>query len=96
MTVRNTLLLARGNLTSPSAVNPGSVKSVDTISARGGANNAYFEIALTGTTAQRPVHGDPDYSVGIPPGVFYYDSTLSAFIVWDGGSWRNPISGAAV
>jgi hypothetical protein len=92
---RTVKMLLRGNAVSPLAA--GSVLTTDTNTARGGSLNSYFEICLTGSTAQRPVpHVDPDYSVGIPPGLFYYDSTLSDFIVWDGSTWRNPISGASV
>ena len=87
-------LLLRGNAVSP--LLPGSVLTTDTNSARGGSCNQYFEICLTGTTAQRPQHGDPDYSVGVPPGLLFYDTSISAFAVFDGATWRNPISGASV
>ena len=87
-------LLLRANYSTPLAA--GSVLTTDTISARNGSNNAFFEVCLTGTTAQRPAHGDSDYPVGVPTGLWYYDSTISAYAVWDGATWRNPITGSAV
>jgi hypothetical protein len=54
-------------------------------------------ICLTGTTAQRPQAGDPDFSIGLPGGVLYLDTTLGYIIVSDGtGLWRNPATGASV
>jgi hypothetical protein len=58
------------------------------------------QIALTGTTAQRPLGTDPDmYSNNgqLQPGVQYFDSTLGYVIVSDGsGLWRNPANGDSV
>jgi hypothetical protein len=52
---------------------------------------------LAGTTAQRPVGGDPDYPGGVPGSVDYYDTTLTYVVVSDGlGKWRNPATGGAV
>jgi hypothetical protein len=87
-------LLLRGNV--PTALAAGSVLTTDTNTARNGSCNAYFEVCLTGTTSQRPQHGDPDYSVGVPPGLWFYDTTISAFAIFDGMTWRNPLTGSAV
>lgn len=52
---------------------------------------------LAGTTAQRPVGGDPDFPGGIPGSIDYYDTTLTYVVVSDGtGKWRNPANGNAV
>jgi hypothetical protein len=52
---------------------------------------------LAGTTAQRPVGGDPDYPSGVPGSIDYYDSTLTYVVVSDGlGKWRNPANGNVV
>jgi hypothetical protein len=92
---RQVLLRARGNVpTSPIAA--GTTITTDTISARNGSYKFYYEVMLTGPTSQRPQHGDPDYPVGFGPGLEYYDTTISAIINWDGTTWRNAITGAAV
>jgi hypothetical protein len=52
---------------------------------------------LAGTTAQRPVGGDPDFPGGVPGSIDYYDTTLAIVVVSDGtGRWRNPANGNAV
>ncbi len=46
------------------------------------------------TTANRPTataSGQP-----LPAGTRYVDTTTGAVIVWDGVTWRNPATGAAV
>jgi hypothetical protein len=91
---RTVKLLARGNVpTSP--LTAGAVLTTDTTSARNGSCNFYFEICLTGATSARPKAGDPDFSVGIAPNLWYYDTTIAAFTVFDGQTWRNPVTGAA-
>jgi hypothetical protein len=45
----------------------------------------------TGTTAQRPTP-----QPGLPSYWMYYDTTLSAFICWNGVNWVNAQSGATV
>ena len=41
----------------------------------------------TGTTAQRPTWATP--------GTTYYDTTLPATMLWDGATWRHPVTGVA-
>jgi hypothetical protein len=74
-------------------VAPGTILTVDSVTARTMPN--YFQIEITGTTAQRPKAGDP----GVPnlaAGTAYYDTTLAKTIYFDGISWRDPASGAVV
>jgi hypothetical protein len=42
----------------------------------------------SGATASRPTN--------VPRNTVFFDSTLSALIVWDGKTWRNKTTGAAV
>ena len=50
----------------------------------------YTPIALSGPTSQRPL--PPNISIG----GFYIDLTIGLAIVWDGNSWRNPVTSAIV
>ena len=43
-----------------------------------------------GPTSGRPVLQPYQY------GVKYSDTTLGQLVVWDGATWRNPVTGAAV
>jgi len=47
-------------------------------------------VALSGTTSERPT-ADLDGASGS-----YIDTDLGLFIVWDGKTWRDPVSGNAV
>ncbi len=61
------------------------------------ASNGWTRIALSGTTAQRPSTNpnvNPPYAASA--GLHYVDTTLNAVIVFDGQTWRSPITGAAV
>lgn len=57
----------------------------------------WIKAALSGTTAQRP---STNYAANPPyvaaPGLHFIDTTLSLEIVFDGTTWRNPITGASV
>lgn len=60
--------------------------------------NGFVRICMSGTTAQRPTakaisHGGTDQ---LYEGMLYLDTTLGYIIVYDGGAWRNPASGASV
>ena len=60
-----------------------------TISSQNGGNSSF------GTTAQRPLN--PQSTPAQPYlNQDYYDTTVAAWIAWDGLNWRNIISGAAV
>jgi hypothetical protein len=92
---RQSLLMARGAIpgaTSPIA--PGTMLTTDQVSGNS-ANNFYFRVAMTGPTTARPQHGDPDFANGPQIGFRYYDTTLSAMIIWDGATWRNEVTGVA-
>ena len=47
-------------------------------------------IPTVGPTAQRPVLTQSQR------GITYSDTTTGNMIVWDGKTWRNPVSGASV
>jgi hypothetical protein len=72
---------------------PGTIITVDTVAARTMPN--YFQIEITGTSAQRPKAGDPAVP-NLPAGTSFYDTTLSKTIYFDGANWRDPSSGAVV
>lgn len=79
------------------AVAAGTVAISDPRTAQQNARDYQVQICLTGTTAQRPKAGDPDFSIGVQAGIQYLDTSLGYVVVSDGtGAWRNPISGAAV
>ena len=81
--------------------NPVAAGTVATVASWSQAQNSpnYCFVAMTGTTAQRPVLGvDNDVMAApqLPAGFHYLDTTLGYLVVWDGASWRNPATGAAV
>jgi hypothetical protein len=56
--------------------------------------NRWTPLAKVGPTSARP-------SGTLPPGAptrgqFYIDTTLALVIAFDGATWRNPVTGAAV
>lgn len=87
----NVRLMAAPGPTNPVA--PGTITTVDSVTARIMTN--YFQVEISGTTAQRPKAGDPGLS-NLPAGTAYYDTTLAKTIYYDGVSWRDPASGAVV
>lgn len=50
--------------------------------------NGWTYAGVTGTTAQRPTSPKK--------GELYADATLGKSIRWDGKTWRDPLTGAAV
>lgn len=54
-----------------------------------GWTDSVEQAAGTGTTANRP-------KTGLVRGERYIDTTLAIVIQWDGATWRNPVTGAAV
>jgi|SRR6185295_4737851 len=56
--------------------------------------NGYTRVAISGTTAQRPANTAPPGNVY--KGQFYYDTTLTKLIVYDGKLWRDPVNGNSV
>jgi hypothetical protein len=59
----------------------------------GGANGWTF-IALSGPTSSRPAGTVGRYAVSV--GMEYFDTTLTKLIKYDGATWRDPATGAAV
>jgi hypothetical protein len=54
-------------------------------------------VGLSGTTAQRPsVRAEIAGTDGLQPGLEYLDTSLGRCIFYDGQSWRDPATGAAV
>lgn len=61
------------------------------------AANVLIPIAPSGPTSARPStnpNTSPPYTAGA--GFHFFDTTLSALIVFDGATWRNPATGSAV
>jgi non-canonical (house-cleaning) NTP pyrophosphatase len=57
----------------------------------------YAVAIMAGPTTARPQRGDADFSIGVPGGIHYLDTTLGYIVVSDGtGAWRNPATGAAI
>jgi hypothetical protein len=80
------------------AVAAGAVKLLDGSSVQQYQRDYPVQVAdMAGTTGQRPKAGDPDFSIGLPAGIHYLDTTLAIIVVSDGtGLWRNPATGASV
>jgi hypothetical protein len=73
---------------------PGSVQSVADFDGQILGANGWTCLCKSGPTSARP-------SGTLPPnaptrGQFYFDETLGYTIAFDGATWRNPSSGAAV
>ena len=54
----------------------------------------WVSIAQSGTTAQRPTR--PGAALTEAGATRYFDVSLSLLIAFDGATWRNPATGAAV
>jgi hypothetical protein len=68
---------------------PGGARDADELMIRG-----WTKIAPCGPTAERPSGSFGDFPA--LEGRFFYDTTIDALIVFDGDTWRNPATGAAV
>jgi hypothetical protein len=53
--------------------------------------NGFVRIGFTGTTAQRPPVTGSAYCAIV--GMIFWDTTLSAPVVFDGVNWRSPSTG---
>jgi hypothetical protein len=74
---------------------PGSVLDVLDIDANIMLANGWVCGIPSGPTTSRPkTRFSEPYNVG--PGFLFVDTTLAAVIIWDGATWRNVITGAAV
>jgi hypothetical protein len=79
------------------AAAPGTVADVPDFDAQVLAANGWVKVGWSGPTTARPpanqVTAAPYFAV---PGCHFVDTTLAAVIVFDGATWRNPVTGAAV
>ncbi len=64
-------------------------QDADVLQANNWFNTAGPNSVGVGTTAARP-------TTGLFPGASYADTTTGNLIVYDGTTWRNPVSGVAV
>ena len=53
-------------------------------------SQGFFSVAASGRTADRP------NDTNLAPGFWYIDTDLALLIVFDGKTFRNPVTGAAV
>ncbi len=83
-------LIAAANVNS--AVAPGTILTTDMTSVRTLAS--FVAIARSGTTTQRPTNSDSGGP--LPAGFMYFDTAVADLIIFDGVSWRSPITGAIV
>jgi len=73
---------------------PGTSVSVPDVDGPTLQANGWTFIALSGTTSARP-----SSKLGVANnhrGTLFFDETLSALIITDGTTWRNPATGASV
>jgi hypothetical protein len=56
--------------------------------------NGWIHVAPSGPTSSRPVGALGPYAA--VPGTWFYDTTISKLIVYDGANWRSPVDGSAV
>jgi hypothetical protein len=52
-------------------------------------SQGFVLVGGSGTTAQRP-----NGAGFLKPGFLYCDTTILKVVVWDGGNWRDPITGS--
>lgn len=57
--------------------------------------NGWIFVARSGSSAQRPVTSS-NAGLDLEAGNFYFDTTLSKLIVFDGAAWRDPTTGNSV
>lgn len=73
---------------------PGTFQDVEDSDAQMLEANGWSRVAQVGPTASRPA---ATVNPGVPTrGDKYFDTTVGDMIVFDGLTWRSPITGAAV
>jgi hypothetical protein len=78
-------------------VTPGTVIDVPDFDAGGLCGNGYVRIAPSGPTSARPSTSQASGSLYFAaPGVNFVDTTIGKLIVFDGATWRDPVTGNAV
>jgi hypothetical protein len=77
-------------------VAPGTVIDVPDFDAACLCANGYTRIAISGPTSARPTTNQASGSLYYAaPGVTFLDITIGALVVFDGKTWRNPVTGGA-
>jgi len=71
---------------------PGTIVSVPTYDVGKLLSSGWIRLPASGGTAARPPRGAFDFV----PGATFYDTDIAKLIVFDGVTWRDPLSGAAV
>jgi len=75
---------------------PGSAIDIFDADAEVLSANGWIKVALSGPTTARPSPnplGTPPYLAG--PGFKFLDTTLGKIVVYDGATFRDPVTGAA-
>jgi hypothetical protein len=74
---------------------PGSAQDIPDSDSGVLAANGWTKVSLSGPTSARPSPNDlsPPYIAGV--GVIFYDTTISAPVVFDGQTWRTFIGVSA-
>ena len=70
---------------------PGTAQDVSDMDAGILAANGWIKVALSGPTTARPSANPtvtPPYTAA--RGLHFYDTTLSAVVIFDGATWRTP------
>ena len=75
---------------------PGSVADVPDHDAGQLEANGWVRVEESGPTSARPNFAATPAGALNSAGRRFLDTTVGALIVWDGATWRNPATGAAV
>lgn len=76
---------------------PGAAVDVPDMDATVLGANGWITCAPSGTTAQRPTTNQASGSLYFAaPGMSFVDTTIGKLIVFDGATWRDPVTGSAV
>jgi hypothetical protein len=74
---------------------PGSVIDVYDADAAMPEANSWIAVAPSGPTSARPVTTLGLYTASAGQ-CFFFDTTISKLVIYDGASWRDPVTGNAV
>jgi len=80
--------------TQGTTIAPGATLDVPIGDAAGLGSLGWIPVGQVGPTSGRPALRPP--GSGTDVGTFYCDTTLTLVIIWDGETWRNPLTGASV
>lgn len=76
---------------------PGAVMDILDADAVMLSANGWVKVALSGPTSARPLTSQATGSLYFAaPGLQFYDTSLGKIVVFDGATWRDPVTGAAV